>query len=99
MLALSMAIWLLASVTWTVKLEVPVAVGVPLRLPSALRLMPAGRLPPPTDQVNGAVTPEAVCVQPGGGAGKFRLGPAMMVMLTGSVSLRPLWSVTLTVKE
>ena len=51
MLVAWVALWPLASVTLTVKLEVPVAVGVPLRFPPALRLMPAGRLPLLTDQV------------------------------------------------
>jgi hypothetical protein len=43
-----------------VKLDVPVAVGVPLSVPLALRLMPAGRLPLLTDQVNGLVPPVTV---------------------------------------
>ena len=57
-----MALWPLASVTLTVKPEVPVAVGVPLRFPLGLRLMPAGRLPLLTDQVSGLVPPDAVRV-------------------------------------
>jgi hypothetical protein len=63
-LVASVAVWLLASVTWTVKLDRPVAVGVPLRFPSALRLIPGGRLPLLTDQVNGAVPPDSVSVSP-----------------------------------
>src|SRR3990170_5051472 len=39
------------SLTRTVKLEVPAAVGVPLITPAALRLKPAGRLPVSTDHV------------------------------------------------
>ena len=62
MLVAWVALWPLASVTFTVKLEVPVAVGVPLRFPSGLRLRPAGRLPLLTDQVNGLVPPDSVRV-------------------------------------
>ena len=51
-----------ASVTLTVKLNVPVAVGVPLRTPLGLRLMPAGRLPLLTDQAYGPVPPDTVSV-------------------------------------
>ena len=50
MLVAWVALWPLASVTLTVKLKVPVAVGVPVRFPLALRLMPDGRLPLLTDQ-------------------------------------------------
>ena len=39
------------SVTWTVKLAVPGAVGVPLMAPVVARESPAGRLPVLTDQV------------------------------------------------
>jgi hypothetical protein len=43
---------LLESVTCTVKLEVPVAVGVPVMAPlEALRLSPPGREPDVSDQV------------------------------------------------
>ena len=62
MLVAWVALCPLASVTLTVKLNVPVAVGVPVRFPSALRLMPAGRLPLLTDQVNGLVPPDSVSV-------------------------------------
>lgn len=48
--------------TRTVKLEVPVAVGVPLRTPSADKLRPAGSVPEETDQLYGVVPPEAVSV-------------------------------------
>jgi hypothetical protein len=42
----------LESVTWTVKLLVPVAVGVPERAPvDELRANAAGKLPEETDQV------------------------------------------------
>ena len=64
MLVAWVAVWPLASVTLTVKLEVPVAVGVPVRFPSALRLMPAGRLPLLTDQAYGLVPPVSVRVSP-----------------------------------
>ena len=40
-----------ASLTRPVKLNVPVAVGVPLNTPSLLNVMPAGRDPPATDQL------------------------------------------------
>ena len=42
---------LLESVNRTVKLNVPVAVGVPLIAPFALRIIPPGRPPPAKDQV------------------------------------------------
>ena len=54
----------LASVTWAVKLEVPVAVGVPLITPvEEFKDRPAGRLPTVTAHVNGEVPPltERVC--------------------------------------
>ena len=62
MLVAWVALCPLASVTLTVKLAVPVAVGVPVRFPLALRLIPAGRLPTLTDQVNGLVPPDSVSV-------------------------------------
>src|SRR5579872_5504825 len=90
------AVWPLASVTLTVKLNVPLA----------LRLMPAGRLPLLTDQVYGAVPPDSVSVvlytvrvQPAGGAAKLSEGPGMTDRLTDLLSLRPALSVTLTVNE
>jgi hypothetical protein len=49
----------LAPVTRTVKLEVPAAVGVPLRTPAADRLRPAGSAPAETDQLYGVVPPVA----------------------------------------
>ena len=61
-LVASVALWLVASVTSIVKAKVPVAVGVPVRVPSALRLMPAGRVPLLTDQVKGLVPPDSIRV-------------------------------------
>jgi hypothetical protein len=50
-------------VTWTVKFDVPAAVGVPLITPvEAFRLNPAGRVPAETDQLYGVVPPVAVIV-------------------------------------
>lgn len=51
-----------ASVTVTVKLEVPAVVGVPEITPAALRLNPAGKVPDVTDHVYGAVPPAACSV-------------------------------------
>ena len=48
-----------ASVTFTVKLDVPMAVGVPLRTPAEESAMPAGRVPAETENVKGAVPPDA----------------------------------------
>src|SRR6202050_3641921 len=46
------AVWLLASVTLTVKLNVPAVVGVPASTPvDAVKVIPAGRVPALTDQV------------------------------------------------
>ena len=42
---------LFASITLTVKVELPVAVGVPDRTPAEDRVRPAGRVPAFTDQV------------------------------------------------
>jgi hypothetical protein len=41
----------LASLTLTVKLEVPAAVGVPVIAPAALRLKPGGGMPVASDQL------------------------------------------------
>ena len=41
----------LAPVTWTVKVEVAAAVGVPLRTPAVDRVSPAGSVPAETDQL------------------------------------------------
>ena len=54
-----LAVALAASTTWMVKLNFPAAVGVPVRLPAALRVRPVGSAPVETDQVNGAVPPVA----------------------------------------
>jgi hypothetical protein len=48
-----------ASVTVAVKLEVPLAVGVPEIEPDDERLSPAGRLPAVMDQLYGEVPPLA----------------------------------------
>ena len=48
------------SFTWTVKLEVAAAVGVPLMVPlEEFRDKPAGNEPALTDHVKGGVPPEA----------------------------------------
>jgi hypothetical protein len=48
----SVAVWLLASVTLIVKLDVPAAVGVPASTPvDAFSVMPAGNVPALTDQL------------------------------------------------
>src|SRR3989304_489177 len=50
----------LASITRTVKFDVPAAVGVPLITPVAVfRFNPAGRLPVATDQLYGVLPPVA----------------------------------------
>ena len=51
-----------ASVTLTVKFEVPVLVGVPEMVPDILRVRFAGRDPAETLQANGGVPPVAVNV-------------------------------------
>ena len=57
------AVWLLASVTLTVKLDVPAAVGVPDSTPvEAFRVIPAGSVPALTDHAYGAVPPLTVSV-------------------------------------
>jgi hypothetical protein len=50
------------SVTATVKLKVPVAVGVPEMTPLADRLSPVGSVPEESDQVYGGDPPLAVSV-------------------------------------
>ena len=50
------------SVTRTVKLEVPEAVGVPLITPPELRLKPAGSEPDASDQLYGVTPPLAANV-------------------------------------
>ena len=53
------------SVTVTVKLEVPAAVGVPEITPAPLNVRPAGSVPDVTAQVYGAVPEEAANVVEG----------------------------------
>ena len=52
-----------ALVTWTVKLKVPAAVGVPLMSPDAARAKPGGRLPEVTDQVSAPCTDASSCFE------------------------------------
>jgi hypothetical protein len=52
----------LESVTWTVKLDDPAAVGVPESTPAVLSVRPAGNVPTVTFQVNGDVPPVAAKV-------------------------------------
>ncbi len=58
--ALSAGAW--ASVTRTVKLEVPEVVGVPEITPPEVKDSPEGRLPEETDQEYGVTPPEAASV-------------------------------------
>jgi hypothetical protein len=59
--SVSGVLWL--SVTRTVKLDVPEAVGVPLMTPvDEPKLNPAGRLPETTDQLYGVLPPVAASV-------------------------------------
>ena len=55
------AVALAASAAWMVKLNVPAAMGVPVRLPAALRVRPVGSAPE-DDQVYGEVPPVATRV-------------------------------------
>jgi hypothetical protein len=50
------------SVTWTVKLDWPALVGVPLIVPFLLKLRPAGNAPEVTVHEYGVVPPAAVSV-------------------------------------
>src|SRR3954447_19943550 len=78
----------LASVSWTTKVELPAAVGVPLSSPvEAVKLMPPGSDPLATDQVKGAVPSFTVSwrlyptpTSPAGGSAKVRLGEALGMM-------------------
>lgn len=55
--------WLAASVAVTVKLKLPLAVGVPESVPvAALRLSPAGRVPAETECAYGGVPPDTTIV-------------------------------------
>ena len=56
------AVGLVLSVTFAVKVEVPVVVGVPLMAPFAASVKPVGRAPVAIIQVYGEVPPEAVSV-------------------------------------
>ena len=59
---LTAAVGVCESATWTLKFVVPVVVGVPLIVPSELRVSPAGRLPEARVQVYGFTPPVAVSV-------------------------------------
>jgi hypothetical protein len=59
MVKLPLAVALAASLTVTVKLELPAAVGVPVIAPLAFIDNPFGRLPDVTDQLYGGVPPVA----------------------------------------
>ena len=48
------------SVTWTVKVKLPLLEGVPLTVPVWLKLTPTGRPPAVRAHVYGGVPPEAV---------------------------------------
>jgi hypothetical protein len=50
------------SVTWTVKLDWPALLGIPLIVPSLLRLRPAGNVPDTSVHEYGVVPPEAVSI-------------------------------------
>ena len=49
-------------VTWTVKLDVPAALGVPLKTPAEDSVSPTGSVPAVTDQLYGGVPPETASV-------------------------------------
>ena len=53
------AVGVVESVTLTVKVEVPLPVGVPEKTPEELRLRPMGSAPELRDQVYGVVPPVA----------------------------------------
>src|SRR5579872_2103275 len=96
---------LLASVTLTVKLDVPAAVGVPESTPvEALSVIPAGSVPLLTDQVYGAVPPLTVSVNeyaaptsPDGGAVGPGAGDVVTARVIEVVAMPPFASITLTV--
>jgi hypothetical protein len=60
-LSVRVALWTgwLASLTRTVKVNVPVFVGLPVSAPDELRVSPPGRFPEMRDHVYGVVPPEA----------------------------------------
>src|SRR6185295_14426799 len=85
----------------TVKLVVPVAVGVPVIVPPVLRLSPAGRELADSDQVRGAVPPVAAIVWeytmptvPPGNKPVVMLGAAAMVIERDCVAVAPTLSRT-----
>jgi hypothetical protein len=53
------AVGVVESVTRMEKLNVPVAVAVPVMVPLGLRFKPAGKVPEASDQLYGEVPPEA----------------------------------------
>ena len=107
MLVALVVVWPLASVSLTVKENVPVAVGVPLITPEADRLSPVGRLPLLTENVYGrgaAGRAQRVACRPCWSSrpavsAKVSDGAGTIVIDVASVALSPALSVTLTVKE
>jgi hypothetical protein len=94
------------SVTFTVKLEVPNAVGVPDIVPPAERVSPAGKVPAETVQLNGGVPPAAlkVCeygvpsVACGSGPALMETAAGLTVMVRPAVAVLDPLSVTFTKK-
>jgi hypothetical protein len=101
-----LAVVLFASVTWTVKLDVPAVVGVPEITPvEAARLNPAGRLPVVINHVYGVWPPVAVSVwlyvvpvMPENNDEVVIVIGDVIVMLNGRVTVVVFASVTCTVK-
>ena len=52
-------VWFCLSVTWIVTFESPMSVGVPVMLPAALRLNPAGKVPAEIVKLYGGIPPLA----------------------------------------
>ena len=48
------------SLSWTVKVKLPAAVGVPERMPAEESVTPAGSEPAVMDQLNGLVPPDSL---------------------------------------
>ena len=94
------------SVTFTVNMAVPAAVGAPLMTPAALKFSPAGSAPAPIDQANGPVPPETanVCEYAapktafGSGEAVVIDGAELIVNVNAFVGAAPAASVALTVK-
>jgi hypothetical protein len=94
------------SVTFTVKFDVPNAVGVPDMVPPAERVSPAGKVPTDTVQVNGGVPPTAfkLCeygvpsVACGSGLPLMDNAAGLTAIDRPAVVVRAPLSVTLTVK-